>query len=33
MHDMLNNIMNASGNLLDALRVDIPQEWTAKVEY
>ncbi|EGR0412292.1 TolC family outer membrane protein [Vibrio cholerae] len=26
-------VMNASGNLLDALRVDIPQEWTAKVEY
>ncbi|QIL86418.1 TolC family outer membrane protein [Vibrio sp. HDW18] len=26
-------LMNATGNLLDALRVDIPQEWTVKVEY
>ncbi|MGL4380480.1 MAG: TolC family outer membrane protein [Vibrio sp.] len=26
-------LMNATGNLLDALRVEIPQEWTVKVEY
>jgi len=26
-------VMNASGNLLDALRVDIPSEWQQKMEY
>ena len=26
-------IMNATGNLLDALLVDVPQEWTQRVEY
>jgi adhesin transport system outer membrane protein len=25
--------MNATGNLLAALRVDTPQEWNEKVEY
>jgi len=26
-------VMNATGNLLTGLRVDIPQEWNEKVEY
>ena len=26
-------VMNASGNLLTALRVDTPQEWNEEVEY
>ena len=26
-------VMNATGNLLNALLVDIPKEWTEKVEY
>ncbi|WP_260258314.1 TolC family outer membrane protein [Vibrio intestinalis] len=26
-------VMNATGNLLDALLVDVPSEWTQKVEY
>ncbi len=26
-------VMNAAGNLLDALLVDIPEEWTQRVEY
>ncbi len=26
-------VMNATGNLLDALLVDIPEEWTKRVEY
>ncbi|MFB9134341.1 TolC family outer membrane protein [Vibrio olivae] len=26
-------VMNATGNLLDALLVDIPEEWTERVEY
>ncbi|USD66500.1 TolC family outer membrane protein [Vibrio sp. SCSIO 43136] len=26
-------VMNASGNLLDALRVDMPQEWLEKIDY
>ncbi|MCG6450883.1 agglutination protein, partial [Vibrio parahaemolyticus] len=26
-------LMNATGNLLDALRVDVPAEWMEKVEY
>lgn len=26
-------LMNATGNLLSALRVDVPEEWMTKVEY
>jgi adhesin transport system outer membrane protein len=26
-------VMNATGNLLDALLVDTPEDWTANVEY
>jgi adhesin transport system outer membrane protein len=26
-------VMNATGNLLDALRVDVAPEWTEKVKY